>query len=132
MKFSLVIFAAPDGDTSSITALQFAQALLDKGHEIYRIFFYQRGVYHGSALPVYPQDEVDINQGWRSFIKDKQLDSVICIASAVKRGILNTEEAERYERPAANFDDSYALSGLGQWVDACVHSDRVVSFGEAQ
>jgi tRNA 2-thiouridine synthesizing protein D len=132
MKFSLVVFAAPDGDTSSLTALSFARALLEKGHDIYRIFFYQRGVYHGSTLPVYPQDETDINQAWQSFIAEKELDGVICIASAVKRGILNTDEAERYERSAANFSDSYSLSGLGQWVDACVHSDRVVSFGEPQ
>ncbi|GGG49544.1 sulfurtransferase TusD [Pseudohongiella nitratireducens] len=132
MKFSLVVFAAPDGDPATLTALKFAQAVLDQGHEIYRLFFYQRGVYHGSSLAVYPQDETDINQAWQSFIAEQQLDAVVCIASAVKRGILNAEEANRYERPSANLADNFTLSGLGQWVDACVHSDRVVSFGEAQ
>lgn len=132
MKFSLVVFAAPDGDPATLSALKFAQAVLDQGHEIYRVFFYQRGVYHGSSLAVYPQDETDTHQAWQSFVAEQQLDAVICIASAVKRGILNAEEADRYERPASNFAESFALSGLGQWVDACVQSDRVVSFGEPQ
>ena len=54
---------------------------------------------------------------------------VVCIAAALKRGILNQEEAERYEKPAHNLRDGFAISGLGQLVDAALMSDRLITFG---
>ncbi|MDP2378911.1 MAG: sulfurtransferase complex subunit TusD [Pseudohongiella sp.] len=129
MIISVMVTGSPVSQQSAQTALSFCQAALSAGHQIYRIFFYEDAVQLGSALNVAPQDERNLNAAWSEFIKQNQLDAVICVASALKRGILNNSEASRYQKPAANLAEGFDISGLGQWVDACMNSDRVVSFG---
>ncbi|MDP2285137.1 MAG: sulfurtransferase complex subunit TusD [Pseudohongiella sp.] len=129
MIISVMVTGSPVSQQSAQSALSFCQAALSAGHQIYRIFFYEDAVQLGSALNVAPQDERNLNAAWSEFIKQNQLDAVICVASALKRGILNNSEASRYQKPAANLAEGFDISGLGQWVDACMNSDRVVSFG---
>jgi tRNA 2-thiouridine synthesizing protein D len=128
MIFSLAILSPPSAEASH-SAYQFAQALLTQGHQLYRVFFYHDGAYHGSALNVSPQNETDLNHHWQALQKKYQLDIVVCIAAGLKRGIVDVAEATRYEKPAANLLEGMALSGLGQWVDAVVVSDRFITFG---
>jgi tRNA 2-thiouridine synthesizing protein D len=78
---------------------------------------------------VTPQDELDIPAQWRDFVTNNQLDGVVCIAAALRRGVLNKEEAERYSRPAANLAAPWDLSGLGQLHDAVQAADRLICFG---
>ena len=66
---------------------------------------------------------------WRDFIVEHQLDGVVCIAAALRRGGPNQEEAERYQRPAANLLEPWDLSGLGQLHDAVQSADRLICFG---
>ncbi|WP_057441432.1 sulfurtransferase complex subunit TusD [Pseudomonas sp. VB3] len=128
MKFAIALFSAAHAP-SSRRALQFAQAALAGGHEIVRLFFYQDGVYSAANSVVTPQDEQDIAQQWRVFVSEHQLDSVVCIAAALRRGVLNAEEAARYQRSAVNLDAPWALSGLGQLHDAIQDADRLICFG---
>ena len=51
------------------------------------------------------------------------------LAAALRRGVLNEEEARRYQRPAANLTEPWQLSGLGQLHEAAQQADRLVSFG---
>jgi tRNA 2-thiouridine synthesizing protein D len=129
MIISLLILSSPASRQSAQTALSFCRAALAGGHQIYRVFFYEDGVQAGTSLTVTPQDEHNLNQEWAELIKEFQLDAVVCVASALKRGVLNSTEATRYEKSAANLTAGFEISGLGQWVDACLNSDRVVSFG---
>ena len=128
MKFAINLFSAAHAP-SSRRALLFAQAALAGGHEIVRLFFYQDGVHSASANVVTPQDEHDLPSQWRDFITQHQLDGVVCIAAALRRGVLNDEEAQRYQRPAANLLTPWELSGLGQLHDAAQTADRVICFG---
>jgi tRNA 2-thiouridine synthesizing protein D len=128
MKFAIAVFSAAHAP-SSRRALLFAQAALAGGHEIVRLFFYQDGIYNASNTLVAPQDEQDIARQWREFVSTHQLDGVVCIAAALRRGVLNTEEATRYQRSAANLDAPWALSGLGQLHDAAQAADRLICFG---
>ncbi|CAM2996035.1 tRNA 2-thiouridine synthesizing protein D [Pseudomonas gessardii] len=128
MKFAIALFSAAHAP-SSRRALQFAQAALAGGHEIVRLFFYQDGVYSAANSVVTPQDEPDIAQQWRAFVSEHQLDGVVCIAAALRRGVLNAEEAVRYQRSAVNLDAPWALSGLGQLHDAIQDADRLICFG---
>lgn len=128
MKFAIALFSAAHAP-SSRRALQFAQAALAGGHEVVRLFFYQDGVYSASNSVVTPQDEQDIAQQWRAFVSEHQLDGVVCIAAALRRGALNNEEASRYQRSAVNIDAPWALSGLGQLHDAIQDADRLICFG---
>ncbi|WP_455825362.1 sulfurtransferase complex subunit TusD [Pseudomonas graminis] len=130
MKFAIAVFSAAHAP-SSRRALLFTQAALAGGHEIVRLFFYQDGVYNAANNIVAPQDEQDIARQWRELVSQHQLDGVVCIAAALRRGVLNSEEATRYQRSAVNLDAPWALSGLGQLHDAAQAADRLICFGGA-
>lgn len=130
MKFAIALFSAAHAP-SSRRALLFAQAALAGGHEIVRLFFYQDGVYNAANSVVTPQDEQDLPQQWRTFVSDNQLDGVVCIAAALRRGVLNDEEAQRYQRSAVSVEAPWALSGLGQLHDGIQDADRLICFGGA-
>lgn len=130
MKFAIALFSAAHAP-SSRRALLFAQAALAGGHEIVRLFFYQDGVYNAANSIVTPQDEQDMPREWREFVEQHQLDGVVCIAAALRRGVLNADEAQRYQRTAVNVEAPWELSGLGQLHDAVQAADRLICFGGA-
>ncbi len=53
----------------------------------------------------------------------------MCIAAALRRGVLDQAEAQRYQRDAVNLAEGYQLSGLGQLHDGLQQADRFISFG---
>lgn len=130
MNFSLVIHGAPWRSQAALSALQFAEAVLAGGHEINRLFFYQDGVFNGSLNAVPPQDELDIPARWQFLIEKHDIDAVVCAASALKRGMLDAQEADRYDKAGPTLRPGFTVSGLGQLIDAARSSDRLVSFVE--
>ncbi len=129
MKFSIVIYAAPYSSEAAFSAYRFTSAVLAQGHEIYRLFFMGDGVLNANRLAVTAQDEKNLQHSWDQLIKDHKLDSVVCVSSAIKRGIVDVVESERYELSAVSAFESSDIAGLGQLVDASAASDRLVSFG---
>lgn len=129
MKFSIVIYTAPYSSESAATALRFAKSLIQQNHELYRVFFFGDGVHNASKLTIVAQDEINLQHQWHELIEEHDIDSVICVSSALRRGILDRTEAERHELDTASAHDSSEVAGLGQLVDAAMHSDRVVNFG---
>lgn len=130
MKFSLIVLGAPGTHQCTQTALTFAKAAVAAQHSIYRIFFYHDGVHNGSILATPPQGEVNYPRAWSELAKENNIDLVVCIASALRRGVINREEADRFEKPSANLDEpTFDLSGLGLLVDATENSDRIITFG---
>lgn len=130
MKYALAIYGAPGSTQSGQTALQFAQALLAKGHTISQLFFYKDGVHNATQFASPPQDEQDLPTEWQSLIKEHNLDAVVCIAAALRRGVIDAGEAKRYQKPAHNLPEDFQLSGLGQLLDASIEADRLVTFGD--
>ena len=128
MKFAIALFSPPSAP-SCRRALRFAEALLSEGHQIVRLFFYADGVHSASANIVSPQDEEDLPYQWRDFVATHNLDAVVCIAAALRRGLLDQQEAMRYQRQAANLAAPWVLSGLGQLHEAIQLADRLVCFG---
>lgn len=128
MKFAIALFSASHAP-SSRRALRFAEAALAGGHEIVRLFFYQDGVHNAAESVVVPQDEADTAAQWRELISRHQLDAVVCIAAALRRGVLDQGEADRYQRNAASVAAPWELSGLGQLHEAAQQADRLVCFG---
>ena len=130
MILSLAIYAAPFSSQASDSAYRFATALLAEGHTLYRVFFYEEAIHTASNLTVPPQDETNLALLWQTLGKTHSIDLVVCIAAALKRGLLDRRESERYEKSAFNIADGFTLSGLGQLVDAAVSSDRLITFGD--
>ena len=129
MNFTVVIYAAPYSSEAATSALNFTKALLEQGHQIYRLFFFSDGVHNANRLAVLPKGEVNLQQQWDSLIRTNDLESVVCVTSAIKRGILNELEAERHNLKPASMYKSAEIRGLGQLIDAALNSHRVVNFG---
>ncbi|MDZ7924818.1 MAG: sulfurtransferase complex subunit TusD [Marinagarivorans sp.] len=130
MLFTLVINTAPislhNGQAHS--ALLFAKTLIAQKHSIHRLFFYGEGIQNLNAQALPPQGEADLCQQWQAFINAHQLDAVVCIAAAIRRGVFDTTEANRHQRSAA-LAEGVSLSGLGQLIEATTTSDRTITFG---
>lgn len=129
MKFVLAVYGAPANSQAPQSALHFARAVMAQGHEIVRLFFYQDGVNTATAIAQSPQDESNLPDEWQVFIQEHELDAVVCIAAALRRGVVDQAEAERYQLPGNNLREGYELSGLGQLVDGALMSDRLITFG---
>lgn len=129
LRFSLAVYAAPYSSQGSQTALDFARALVAAGHTIERVFFYRDGVHTASHLTAPPQDELDLTQEWQILARAHQFELVVCIAAALRRGVLDQQEAARYSKPSHNLASGFQIAGLGQLLDAAVHSDRLITFG---
>lgn len=129
MKFTIVVHSAPYSSQGAHTALKFCQSLISEGHEIYRLFFFRAGVNNLNELAVVAQDEQNIQSQWIDLIETNDLDAVACVTSALKHGVIDQQEADRYEKPSFNLSSSATIAGLGQLVDASLKSDRLLNFG---
>ena len=129
LRYALLINAAPQSGEAAMSALRFAETLLTMGHQIERLFFYGDGVINASSLTVMPQDETNLPAAWNALIVENGLSSVVCVSSAIRRGILDSAEARRHELPASNCHASSEIGGLGQFIEALGNCDRALSFG---
>lgn len=129
MIFTLIVHASPVQNQAPETALRFAKALLDAGHTLHRVFFYRDGVMNANELSSSPPDEPCITTAWQTLAEQHKLDLVVCIAAAIRRGLLDANEAKRYDKPNGNLAEGFELSGLGQLAEAAILCDRVITFG---
>lgn len=129
MIYTLLVMSSPASGHGARTAAAFARAVVDRGHKINRVFFLDEGTTTGSGVAVFPQDEADRLQPWLDLAGQHGVELVLCISSALKRGMLDTTEADRYEKAAATAHPAFVISGLGQMIDATAGADRLVTFG---
>lgn len=130
MKYGILINEGPYNHQASDSALQFVKAALEAGHEIFRVFFYHDGVNNATRLAVPPQDDRNITVQWQELQKAHNLDLVVCIAAAQRRGIMDEDEANRQGKDANNIAEGFRISGLGQLIEAGIQSDRLLTFGD--
>ncbi|MDH5230629.1 MAG: sulfurtransferase complex subunit TusD [Gammaproteobacteria bacterium] len=130
MKFGILVNEGPYTHQASDSAFQFTKAALEKGHEIFRVFFYHSGVNNGTRLTTPPQDDRNIVNNWSELAAAHNLDLVVCVAAAQRRGIVDPDEAKRNSKDADNIAPGFRISGLGQLIEAGIQSDRLVVFGD--
>lgn len=130
MKFAILINEGPYTHQASDTAFNFAKAVLARGHEIFRVFFYHDGVNNATRLTTPPQDDRNIVDRWSKLAIGSELDMVVCVAAAQRRGIVDDGEMKRNGKDATNLAPGFRISGLGQLVEAGIQADRLVVFGD--
>ena len=128
MRFCILVQSSPS-TAGAFSALQFTTAALKKGHEVIRVFFSGDAVSVANASNTYPQDERDLGKEWSQLAQQHQLDLVVCVSAALKRGVLDEGEAQRYEKNAATILPGFTISGMGQLIEAATIADRIVTFG---
>ncbi|MGI9318075.1 MAG: sulfurtransferase complex subunit TusD [bacterium] len=130
MKFSVVVNEGPYTHQASDSAYFFTQAALAQGHEVMRVFFYHDGVNNGTRLTTPPQDDRNITNRWSELANQHDLDLVVCVAAAQRRGIVDQDEQKRNSKDTNNIADGFRISGLGQLIEAGIQSDRLIAFGD--
>jgi tRNA 2-thiouridine synthesizing protein D len=129
MKFAIQINSSPYQSNAGLTAYQFIRAALQAQHHILRVFFYHEGVYHAFKYATPPDDEIHLTHRWSELACDAQIDLVVCISAAQRRGLLHADEARIQSKQDNDVADGFRIAGLGQLVEAISLADRFIVFG---
>ena len=129
MNYSILVLSSPLAGQGARNAAAFAHAVIARGHHLHRVFFLDDGTYVGGAFSVFPQDEADRLLPWVELAEQHGIELALCVSSALRRGMLDVAEAERHEKTSASVHPAFTIAGLGQLVDACAKSDRLITFG---
>ncbi len=119
MKFGILVNEGPYTHQASDSAYRFARAVLARGHEIHRVFFYNDGVYNANKLSLAQTDDRNLVALWSKLGTEHGIDLVVCISAALRRGIKDEVLAE-----------GFRIAGLGQLVEVGIEADRLVVFGD--
>ena len=130
MKFAILVNEGPYSHQASDSAYFFTEAVLRARHEVVRVFFYHDGVNNGTRLSAPPQDDRNVSERWSALSLEHNLDMILCVAAAQRRGILDKDNAERASKDVDNMAPGFEISGLGQLIDAGIQADRLVLFGD--
>jgi len=130
MKISIQVSEGPYNHEASVTAINYVKAAVEAGHDIFRVFFYHDGVNNGTNYATPPQDDMNIQKTWSELAAAHDIDLVVCVAAAQRRGIVDQGEMERNKKDGMNIMDGFRISGLGQLIEAGIESDRLVVFGD--
>ena len=129
MKYAIQINSSPFQSNMGETAYQFIKCALEMGHEVVRVFFYQEGVYYAFRYATPPDDEIQIVERWSTLVREFNVDLVVCISAAQRRGLLEATEANRQGKKDNDLAEGFRIAGLGQWVEAMLLADRFIEFG---
>ena len=130
MKLSIQVNEGPYNHQASVTAINYVKAAIEAGHDIFRVFFYHDGVNNGTNYASPPQDDMNIQKTWSELAAAHDIDLVVCVAAAQRRGIVDQGEMERNKKDGMNIMDGFRISGLGQLIEAGIESERLVVFGD--
>ena len=130
MKISIQVSEGPYNHEASVTAINYVKAAVEAGHDIFRVFFYHDGVNNGTNFATPPQDDMNIQKTWSELAAAHDIDLVVCVAAAQRRGIVDEGEMTRNKKDGMNIMDGFRISGLGQLIEAGIESDRLVVFGD--
>lgn len=117
MRYVLAIKSPIYGGQGAYLAYQFAQALLEKQHQISQIFFFQNGVSNGNHFTDPASDEFDLVRAWQKLGAEQHIPLHLCIAASQRRGIV-----------AENLADGFVLAGLGEFSKAVLEAERLITF----
>jgi len=128
MRFALMVTGPAYGTQQASSALQFAHALIEAGHELVSVFFYREGVYNANRFTSPASDEFDLVRAWQALHEKQGVELQICVAAALRRGVTDASEAERPGLSGSNLQPGFSMSGLGALAKAALTCDRVVQF----
>lgn len=129
MKYSILIQGSPFSTKACHSAYTFSQTLLAATtHQLEGVFFYGDSVLIANKLMQPPRDEYNITSAWQQLAEQHNIPLYICIAAAVRRGIINETEMQRYELSGHTLAAPFQLEGLGSLVQLMTTTDRLITF----
>ncbi len=128
LTYTLLVNGPIYGSQSAKNAYQFALAVIERGHQLKSVFFYQDGVSNGSALTVPANDEFDLAGAWQKLVSQHEVRLETCVAAALRRGVVSEDEANQHQLDGHNLAEGFEQVGLGSLAEAMLTHDRVVQF----
>ena len=126
--FTLLVTSAPYTSQNAYSAYRFALAAVASSHQIKGIFFYQGGTLNGSALQLLPSDEFNLHHAWKHISSEHNIPLLVCVSAAIKRGIINTQDADEFDQVHHSLSPQFQSVGLGDLAILLTNSDRLVQF----
>lgn len=111
----------------SYSGYQFACELLNQGHHISQVFFYQ-GISNTNGLTSIASDETNVLALWQSLNKAHQVPLISCISASLRRGVCDAQVADEQKLASHNLAEGFELGGLGEFVTTSANADRLVQF----
>lgn len=130
MKFAVQINCGPFQSRGVDTAYHFIVSALNRGHQIFRVFFYHDGIINAFRYGFFPVREQYVVKRWSELARSHRIDLVVCVSAAQRRGLLTADEAKRVGKIGDDLAEGFRISGLGQLIEAIIESDRFVIFGD--
>ena len=128
MRYTLLVTGPPYGTQNASSALLFTRALMKVGHRLESIFFYHEGVLNANQLSTPDSNEMDIVREWTKLHEKSGVILNICVAAALRRGIINAQEAARLRLENFNLQPGFKLSSLSALSEAVLNCNRLVQF----
>jgi tRNA 2-thiouridine synthesizing protein D len=129
MQYTLLITGSPYQSKACHTALRFIKTAISKYPNCIKgVFFYEDAILIGNQIAQPPRDEIDITKAWQEIAKQHDVPLYLCIAAAVRRGIISESESRRYELNQHTLAEQFQLEGLGTLVDLMNTTNKVIQF----
>ncbi|APC10096.1 MULTISPECIES: sulfurtransferase complex subunit TusD [Enterobacterales] len=128
LSYCLLVTGPAYGTQQATSAFQFAKALLAEGHQLKTLFFYREGVTNANLLTSPATDEFNLVAAWQELAEQSGCEMHICVSAALRRGIVDQEQAQNLTLPVANLANGFIMSGLGSLAEAMMTTDRTVQF----
>ena len=75
-----------------------------------------------------PRDEINLTKAWQEVAEQHKVPLYLCIAAAVRRGIINESESRRYQLEQHTLAELFQLEGLGILVDLMNTTNKIIQF----
>ncbi|MGB0784481.1 MAG: sulfurtransferase complex subunit TusD [Marinomonas sp.] len=129
MQYTLLITGSPYQSKACHSALRFIKAAVSKyPNSIKGVFFYEDAVLVGSQIAQPPRDEINLTKEWQDIAEQQNIPLYLCIAAAVRRGIINENESRRYALEQSTLAKNFQLEGLGTLVDLMNTTHKIIQF----
>lgn len=125
MEYVLAIKSPVYGSQGAFLAYQVAEELLQAKHNICQVFFFQEGVSNANALVNPASDEINLVEKWQKLAELHRLQLHLCIAAAQRRGIVDEQTSAT---ATTNLAQGFTLAGLGEFSQAVLKADRLLTF----
>lgn len=128
LTYCLLVTGPAYGTQQATSAYQFACALIEEGHCLKTVFFYSEGVANANALTSPANDEFNLVKAWQKLAEKVGCEMHICVSAALRRGVVDDEQAELLALASCNLGSGFMMSGLGSLAEAMMTTDRTVRF----
>lgn len=128
LTYCLIVTSSPYENQNSMTALNFAYALVKIGYILKIVFFYKEGVYNGNSYVKRNKEKFNILDKWKKLKTKTNCSLYVCSSSAEECGIFSEISAKKCEKRNVNLDKDFKLTSLMTLSKSIILCDRIMQF----